>query len=118
MKQSKIINSYKIMETLANIQDLSQDEQWAIYQLRKMLRSHFEFQIEREEAIREKYVPLADKDGNLSAEDAKEYFKEMEDLGNLEIEMPEVIKPKIRLVKGISFLTAEQLEDFIDFIPC
>jgi len=118
MKQSKIINLYKLMETLASVQDLSSDEQWDIYQLRKTLRPHFDFQLEREEALRDKYVPLADEEGNIPAEEAQKYFKEMEELGNLEIELPEIIKPKIRLVKGISFLTAESLEDFIEFIRC
>lgn len=118
MKQHSIINSYKIMEQLANIQELSEDEQWSIYQLRKFLRSHYEFQLEREETIRKKYEPYADEKGNLSPDEAKKYLKEINDLGNMEIELDEFTKPKIRLVKGISFLIAEQLEDFIEFTPC
>lgn len=116
MKQSKIINSYKVMESLADIQDLSEQEQWAIYQLRKMLRSHFEFQLEREEALREKYREFADEAGHLKGEKADEYINSLNDIGNMDIELKEFEKPKIRLVKGITFMTAESLEDFIEFI--
>lgn len=115
MKQFKIINAYNLMEEFAKVEDLSQEEQWSIYQLRKTLRSHFEFQKEREEAIRNKYLPKADKNGTLNESDSKEYVKELEDLGNMDIDISFDIKPKIRLVKGISFVTAEQLEDFIEF---
>lgn len=118
MKQSEIIKAYKTMESLASNNELSQDEQWDIYQLRKTLRPHFEFQVEREDAIREKYLPFANEDGALSEEESQKYLKELTDLGNMDINMPEIIKPKIRFVKGISFITAEQLEDFIEFTRC
>ena len=117
MKQLKIIDSYKLMETLADIQDLSQKEQWNIYQLRKTLRPHFDFQVEREDAIRDKYRVFADADGNLEDEKATEFVNELNELNNMEIELKEFTRPKIRMVKGISFLTAENLEDFIEFIP-
>lgn len=118
MKQSKIIKSYQLMESLASVQELNTDEQWSIYQLRKTLRPHYDFQAEREEAIRQKYLPVANENGDLPNEEATKFLKELEELGNMEIDMPEIIKPKIRLVKGLSFVTAEQLEDFIEFIRC
>lgn len=116
MKQNKIVDVYKAMESLASIVDLSTQEQWNIYKLRKELRSRYEFQEERENAIREKYREFADENGNLKDEKAQEFIKELEDLNNLEVEL-DFTKPQIRLVKGINFIMAEQLEDFIEFIP-
>jgi len=117
MKQIKIANAYRQLETFADIQDLSQQEQWSIYQLRKTLRPHFEFQTEREEVIRSKYRKFADEEGVIRDNKADEFVNEMNELNNMEIELEEFTRPQIRMVKGISFLMAEELEDFIEFIP-
>lgn len=117
MKQIKIIRAYQTIESLANVRDLDPKEQWSLYQLRKQLRSFYEFQEEREDAIREKYQEFADESGTLTGEKADEYLKELADINNMEQEL-DLEKIQIRLVNGINFMTAEQLEDFIEFIPC
>ena len=114
MKQSKIIKAYKDMEELASNSHLTDSEQWDLYQLRKTLRPHFEFQREREDIIRSKYADDIDEQGNLHGEKAKQFLKEFEDLGNMEIEVEDFIKPRIRNA-GINFKTMEALEDFIEF---
>jgi hypothetical protein len=117
MKQNKIINAYNTMEQLANNQELTEHEQWALYNLRKKLRTHFEYQNEREAAIRAKYQQFANEEGMLNGVDANKYLTEMAELNDMEIELEEFEKPKLRFVKGISFETAEALEDFIEFTP-
>lgn len=116
MKQYKIVNAYKQMELLADIKDLSEKEQWDLYQLRKTLKSHYEFQGEREQAIREKFNDFADDNGDIHDQHAKDFLNDLSELNNMEIDI-KFIKPQIRLVKGISFKTAEELEDFIEFTP-
>lgn len=117
MKQANIVNAYKTMESLAGVQGLSEQEQWSLYQLRKLLRKHFEFQMERESAIREKYTEFADENGNLANDKAREFLEDMRKIDEMEIELDEFTKPKIHFAKGIPFTTAEALEDFIEFTP-
>lgn len=114
MKQSKIIKAYKDMEELAGNTNLTDSEQWDLYQLRKILRPHYEFQQEREAVIREKYVKDVDENGNLRGEKAKAFMKDFEDLGNMEADVAEFKKPLIRNA-GVNFKTMEALEDFIEF---
>ena len=114
MKQAKIIKAYKDMEELASNTHLSDMEQWDLYQLRKVLRPHYGFQQEREDAIREKYAEYIDEQGNIKGEPAQRFIKEFNDLGDMEVEMEEFTKPRIRNA-GINFKTMEALEDFIEF---
>lgn len=118
MKQINIINAYNLLEELSNIKDLTEQEYWSLYNLRKKLRYHVEFYKEREEAIKSKYLEFVTDDGKLEGDKAREYLSEIEKLNNMESELEPVDKPEIRLVKEISFTKAEQLEDFIKFISC
>lgn len=115
MKQSKIINAYKDMEQLATISSLTDQEQWQLYKLRKILRPHHEFQQERENAILEKYKPYADENGNIKGDILNEYIQEMNDLNNMDVELEDFEKPSIPN-RNINFLLMEKLEDFINFI--
>lgn len=117
MTQSKLIKAYKAMESLALVDELTAKEQWEIYNVRKKIRPHYEFQIERENAIREKYAEYADGDGELVGDKAEEFINEINELLNMEVDMESDKKPQIRFVKGINFITAESLEDFIEFVP-
>lgn len=115
MKQSVIIEAYNTMESLAENQNLTDDEQWEIYKLRKMLRPHFDFQKEREEQIKAKYLEFADKDGNVSKEIGQKYMDDLKAVADLDIEIEEFAKPEISN-KGINFLTMEKLDYFIEFV--
>ena len=114
MKQYQIIKVYNVLEDLAKLKDYHEDEQWALYNLRKQLRVHSDFQREREEAIKNKYSPYADKDGMLKGEKYIEFVAELEALNNMDINT-EYQKIALPLVDGINFLTIETLEDFIEF---
>ena len=115
MKQYKIINAFKALETLSDNENLTDFDQWHIYKLRKLLRPHIEFQQEREAAIQEKYQQYADDKGMLKDEKAQEFMKELQTLTQLDVEMEEFKKPQIKIVKGITCKIIEPLEDFIEF---
>ena len=115
MKQIQLVNAHKDLEKLSENENLSDINQWEIYKLRKMLRPHMDFQDERENAILEKYRVFADKEGNLDSKKSAEYIKEIQDLAQMEIEIEPFVKPKIKIVKGMTCKTMEPLEDFIEF---
>ena len=114
MKQLKIIQAYKDLELLSDIKDYHSQEQWALYVLRKELRSSVEFYKERTEAIMEKYREFANDDGVIKGQPYQDYLKDINDLNNLDIEI-EFNKIVLPFVDGISFKLAESLEDFVEF---
>lgn len=116
MKQFKIINAYKTLETLSENENLTELDQWNIYKIRKILRPHVEFQEEREQSVREKYQPYADNEGVLKGEKYLSFMQEMYDLSQLDVEIDAFNKPQIKAVKGITYKIIEPLEDFIDFV--
>lgn len=116
MKLNKIIKAYKEMEKLASNKGLTDQTQWDIYQLRKALRSHYEFQQERENALVEKYREFADENGNITGKPYLNYLKELKDLMEMDVEVDAYVIPTVPNV-GIDFLVMEQLEDFINFVP-
>lgn len=115
MKQYQITNAYRDLEKLSENEFLTDKNQWEIYKLRKQLRSHVEFQQERENAIREKYMAFANDKGILEGEKSLEYVKEMQDLSQLDVEIENFTKPTIKTVKGVTCKTIEALEDFVEF---
>jgi hypothetical protein len=114
MKQFDIIKAYKTLETLADNKNFNGKEQWDLYNLRKELRSHAEFQEEREKALYDKYISFADDKGQISGKPYADYLKDLEELNSMEIEL-DIDKLSIRFVDGMSFKDAEPLEDFIEF---
>lgn len=114
MKQVDIIKAYKDLEKLSDVQDFHSKEQWALYSLRKKMREHVDFYEERQKALIEKYREFADDNGIITGEKYVDYTKELSDLNDLEID-EEIEKISLPFVDGISFKTAESLENFIDF---
>ena len=116
MKQINIIQAYNNLEGLLDIKYYHSKEQWALYNLRKELRSSVEFYEEQTEKIKNKYLEFADEKGILSGTHYQDYLRETEELNNLEIE-PTFEKITLPFVDGITFKTAESLEEFIEFKP-
>ncbi len=114
MKQINIINAYKALESLSTIKDYHAKEQWALYSLRKELRSFIDFYEERIKALANKYSEFADEKGMLYDQHYLDYSKEKEELDSLEVEQ-EISKIELPIVDGITFLTIESLEDFVTF---
>ena len=117
MKQIKINEAYKNMEQLVDNKELTPAEQWKLYKLRKALKPHIDFYEEQYGKIGEKYTEVADQNGMVHGEHAVAFAKDVNDLNNLDVETEEFERPAIRFVEGINFMTAEALEDFIEFIP-
>ena len=117
MKQYQIINAYKATEKLINNDKLSAKDLWSIFQVRKALKPHWDFQAEREQALQEKYKNSFDENGNLSGPDMTKFIRELNEINNLEIEIESKKKPSIRWKDdcGITIAIVEALEDFIDF---
>lgn len=115
MKQFKIVNAYQTLEQLASNENLTEKEQWDIYKLRKALRPHIEFRDERVAAIQEKYRDDIDEQGNIHGEQAVKYLNEIQAVNNLDIELEELSKPKVKFAKGMNCKITEPLEDFIEF---
>ena len=116
MKQINIINAYNALGSLADNKNFSSKDQWLIYKLHKELRSHFEFQQEQEANINNKYLPMADENGQITGEVYQNYVKEMFELKNMEVDM-DFEKIDLPFVDGLSFKDIEPLEDFINFKP-
>ena len=114
MKQIDIINAYDKLGSLADVEGFHSKEQWALYMLRKELRSSIDFYAERSNAIQEKYIEFADSDGVLTGQKYQEFMAEMEELNNLDVD-GDFKKISLPFVDGISFATAEALEKFVEF---
>ena len=123
MKQNVIIQAYKAISKL-NENPLSLKTAHALYLVKKMLEPHYEFQLNKEKEIYDKYNPTPLENGDLdfgSPEKAQEFTKEYNDLINemkdLEVNL-EFVKPSIRLDDDLklSIEDVEALEPFIDFV--
>lgn len=116
MKQSKIIDAYNAIEMLSKNTELNEQEQWRLYQVRKLLRPHIEFQLEREDALKEKYKDYIDNEGKIAVEKAMEWNHDINKLMNMDVDINVTDKPIIRFVKGVTCIVAEALDDFVEFI--
>ncbi len=114
INQLKLIEAYKTTEAFADNDKFSTETLWDIFNLRQILKPHIEFQIKREDAIRNKYSEFADENGGLTGEKADAYIKEMNDLNNLEKDI-KWKKIDVKLQEGITIRQMESLADFINF---
>ena len=117
MKLYQIINAFKTLEQLSDNEHLTDKDQWNIYKLRNHLKTHVDFEKEREEAIRQKFLPLANEEGRLSPSDTAKYANELNDLANMDVDVEEFKKPEIKFVKGITCKITDPLEGFVEFLP-
>ena len=115
MKQSKIMSAYCATNILANSHELSKDQHWDIFCLRRNLKPHVEFYNEQSEAIDQKYLKLADENGKVFGKDAIAYRRELEELDNMEKDLGEIRKIRIPMIDGINSAEMEAVEDFIEF---
>ena len=116
MKQFQLINAYKATDKLSHNDKLSANTLWGIYNLRKQLFPHWEFQVEREKDLQQKYSQYADAEGNITGQSYKEYMEELASLLNLDKDIS-IEKIQIHLTDdlGITVEMMEALEDFVEF---
>lgn len=121
MKQFKIIAAYKTIEDIKQRnKEYPLAVAHAIFKIKKTLQDQWDFQVEEERKLFEKYSPVSD-DGNsikfASDEDAKAFSSKIAELSDMDVEL-DYIKPKIRLSEQFDLTLSEMeaLDDFIEFI--
>ena len=123
MKQINVINAYSTTEKLSDNGDLPINTKWILCQTRKTLRPHYEFQVEQNKQILEKYNGQYDQATNQinfeTIDQANGFQKEHDELDNLDVEVQLDIKPTLKLseIPNITVHQMETLEAFIEFIP-
>lgn len=118
MKQQKIVDAYKVIQKHRN-ESLPLDISYGLFKLKKLLQPQWDFEIEQEQAIFQKYKPEQLESGEFkfaSNEDRDNFAKEMADLLNMESDYDEDkihIDFKDRL--DLPLVDIEALDDFIEF---
>lgn len=114
IKQSQIVKAYNAMETIKKNTTLPEATLWELYQLRKALATHYEFQKERENALQDEYSKFADDKGTLSGQHWIDYQNAFNEILNLDKEINwEPIE--LPVVPGLSLESMEDLDIFITF---
>lgn len=118
MKQIKIMEAYHATERLADNAFLPMKTLWDIYNLRKKLAPHKEFQDSRERAFIDKYSPFANQDGVVAGSKYVEYQRERDELDNLDIDVSDIQRIEIMVTEnlGLTVRDIEALEPFVDFV--
>ena len=117
MKQYKLIRAYKATEELSRNDKLSANTLWSLYNLRKMLAPHWEFQNEREESLRNKYAEFADEQGRLVGEHYNNFIKDLAEIAEMDKDIGDFEKVKITLQDnlGLTIEKMEALDEFVEF---
>lgn len=117
MKQIKIINAYKVIQKYEQ-KELPLDIAYAFFKLKKELADQWNFQIEREQAIYDKYSPK-NEDGKLIFDSSESQRKFSEELGELLSMDVDWFEDKIKVDIGdrlmLSVADIEALDDFMTF---
>ena len=118
MKQYKLIKAYKATETLSRNDKLPASTLWGLYNLRKKLFPHWEFQSEREEAMKKKYTQYADAEGNIRGEYYTDFVAELTELAEMDkdVEIGDKMKFVVKDDIGLTVDMMESLEDFVEFV--
>ena len=118
MKQQQIVNAYKVIKKYEN-DKLPLDISYGFFKLKKLLQAQWDFEIEREKAIFDKYNPTQREDNNLafaSEEDQNNFSKDLTELLNMDVDWDEdkiVINFDGRLDMPLGDI--EALDDFVTF---
>lgn len=118
MKQQQIVNAYKVIKKYEN-DKLPLDISYAFFKLKKKLQEQWDFEVEREKTIFDKYKPEQKQDGNItfsSKEDEEGFEKEIAELLNMESDWDdEKIKVNFDGRIDMPVVDIEALDDFITF---
>ena len=118
MKQQDIVNAYKVIQKYEN-EKLPLDISYGFFKLKKLLQSQWDFEIEREKAIFEKYDPQQEDNGNFvfkSKEDQQSFAQEIAELLSMECDWDEdKVKIDFRDRLDMPVVDIEALDNFITF---
>lgn len=118
MKQQQIVNAYKVIKKYEN-EKLPLDISYAFFKLKKLLQEQWDFEIQQEQSIFEKYHPTQDESGNLifdTKEDETNFAKDIAELLNMDVIWDEE-KFHIDFAGRLDMpmVDIEALDDFIAF---
>lgn len=116
MKQSKIINAYKIIDKISD-NKLNLHTSYQIYKIKNSLKDIYQFQLQEEKKLIEEYNVVID-DGKLkfnTPEIASEFLDKLNEIGDNECDI-DIVPVEIDSNENIllSIREIEQLEGFID----
>lgn len=114
MKQIKLANAYQMMERFMDEANLPVEKKWKLFNMRRALAPYYEFQQIHEVAIRRKYAPYTDQDGNMTGETYSNFLAELEELSNMDVEVPDMERIEMP-VADMTVREMEALDGFIDF---
>lgn len=119
MKQGKIIAAHQALMNL-NRQQLSLSSAYNIHKMMKQTQKAWDFQVEQEQKLFEKYQPKSEKNGSLefaTKEDEKEFTEYLKELSNMESDV-EIMPISIRLAENVKISPSdiEALGGFVEFV--
>ena len=120
MKQQKIVQAYKVLETVSKDKEIPSDISYIFYKVRKLLQPQWDFQKEEEQKIFEKYTPKFENEKLvfLDSEKAKQFTEEITKLAEMDIDLGKFEKidfhpdPRVKL----SAEDMDCLEEFLNYI--
>lgn len=119
MKQQQIVEAYKAMIKMTDMPFILPTA-YALYQMAKELKPHFDFQVQEENKLFRKYGVTLDEKRNLkfkNESDAKAFMEQLDALKDMEIDLsfsPIPIKRTEPISLSLHDLTV--LEGFIEFV--
>ena len=120
MKQGEIVAAFKIYERFQNNISLPNDISYAFFRLGKLIGPHVDFQIERQNQLRDKYHAQEDGKGGYvfsTEEEQKAFTEEINELINMDVDLGEFTKIPFK-IDGRCNLSASELmvlDDFMEF---
>ena len=118
MKQSDIIKAYKTIQKYEH-EKLPLNTSYALYRIKKQLEDQWNFQVERETTIFEKYKPEIKENGNFifkTPEDTQNFAKDIQELADMDIDI-DIRKSTISFEDNVQMSVEDisALEEFVIF---
>ena len=118
MKQQQIVNAYKVIKKYEN-EKLPLDISYGLFKVKKLLQPQWDFEIEQENKIYEKYDPQFEDNGKMTFkndDDELNFIKELNELLEMEIEWDEEkVQIDFNNRVDLSLADVEALDNFITF---
>lgn len=116
MKQQQIVDAYKTILKFEE-KELPLKTSYQLFKLKKKLTTQWEFELDKEKEIMEKYHPTYNENRLVfkSAEDQNGYANDMIELLSMEVDDIEKTDIEFGEEFGISIADIEALDEFVNF---